>query len=276
MVSIDVLKSQLLKIYANNGNPTGEHINQYADYAKYIFSGPSTLDYGKMRNLMCISNKKMSGNSRLSKKNMASVKFIIRIPDDYPLTNGEDLWNVASLIFNRICRFTTDSCCFPFATLISQRRFETLCFHNTIGCFLDYIVMREEEKCSNNYETIRNITSYMSDTGFSSAGTHFGLESWLEYNSTSLRDVKKLGKEMRRHYPLNTPIFDHIGMIDVVRSLDNINSDVVIEGKPEPMNMAMIGNVGRNFYVSTFCKKSKGKLMRDFIQNEIELFCSFQ
>ena len=278
MLSADIFMTSLKRIYQNNGQPTGEQINQYSEYAQCILDGPRNIDYDGMRKLLLVDERyeTIGVLDKVLKKNIVGVNFTIDIRDADIQLNEENLWNLSFFIFNRLCLFETKLERFPFTTVIAQRKYGNKSFYNTIGCLADNISMYDTRDNLINYRFINEFMDRMGEHVVNNIGMQYGISNWMTYPSTGFEDAKRLGREMlTKLSKFNMPVFDHMGMIDLVKSETTGDDGCgnVSEFKKSiasMLNVASIGCAGRTFYVAAFCTKGTGKAMHDYVQTEMD------
>ncbi|MBO7564183.1 MAG: amino acid adenylation domain-containing protein, partial [Clostridiales bacterium] len=278
MYSADVLKTSLDRIYKNNAQMTGVKINQYSDYVRGLCQGPQNIDYDGLVDLMGLVERENNIDKckETFKKRLNGVNFFVDLRFDDLNLNEEELWTLAYYVFNRVCYFEARSEKILFSTLVCQRRYGSESYYNTIGCFLDYVALCDSTDSPIDYQRIQTHLEKMADHMFNRIGMQYGVTGWFKYPKEGFELVKEVNKRSKKTNKLFIPVFDHLGMLDLVADVGDIQDDGrgnVHEVKKtllSAINLGGVGFTGKSFYVTAFCSKGQGQAMRDFVQKELD------
>lgn len=270
-MSMEILKGNLLRAYYGGSRLLeDEKAESYADYIRQIKKGPQDITEEDVIQKFQLNDFAEAVKACRSELCADYTNARIKLDLGQPVAglDKDFIWNLSYQLFHSNISFQFDQEVIPFAIYVVGRQYQNKNFFNTIGEFLDILLLTDAKESRLDYENVKEKIKLVREKNINFMTLMYDQEVSEKYKQINAL-LQSAGIEAS-----SLPVFNYLGFYeDSAKDLD-VNQEVTVnETLTRVVNIFCRGN---ELYIETFCKEEQKEELQAFLQNKLNEYIKQQ
>lgn len=263
-MSMEILKGNLLRAYYGGSRILNdEKAESYADYIRQIKKGPQDISeeevIKKFQLDVFADAVKACRNEFCAEYTNTRIK--LNVGQSIAELDKDFIWDLSYQLFHSSLSFQFHQEVIPFAIYVVGRQYQNKNFFNTIGEFLDILLLTDIKESTLKYETIKEKIKFVREKNINFMTLMYDRQVSEKYTKVGAL-LQSAGIDASL-----LPVFNYLGFYeDNAKELDIDQEIKVNETLTRVVNIFCRGN---ELYIETFCKEGQREKLQEFLQNKL-------